>query len=223
MNNQLQLFHENCIPVMRRLPPASVDLLLTDPPYNLAQFMKERDTHLHSLRENCIGTQSWDNFNDEEWALAMESFLFEANRIVKVGGAIIIFMAIIKVETIIRLAQQFPMYYKTTGFWHKTNPMPRNMNLHFINANEPWIYFVNRKRTGTFNNHAVPVHDFFECPKASAAERKFGKHPAQKPEKLMRFFIETLTHENEIVLDPFMGSGTTGVAALGLNRRFIRS
>ena len=50
------------------------------------------------------------------------------------------------------LANEFGFYYKTTGIWHKTNPIPRNMNLHFVNSNECWIYFTYKTKTGTFNN-----------------------------------------------------------------------
>ena len=57
-------------------------------------------------------------------------------------------MSLIKMETIVSLAAQYKLYYKTTGIWHKTNPMPRNMNLHFINSVEGWVYFVNESKTG---------------------------------------------------------------------------
>jgi DNA modification methylase len=71
-------------------------------------------------------------------------------------------MSIIKVESIINLAEKYGFYYKTTGIWHKTNPMPRNMNLHFVNSTEAWIYFINNGTTGTFNNKGKLFHDFFE-------------------------------------------------------------
>ncbi|MCL2204735.1 MAG: site-specific DNA-methyltransferase [Defluviitaleaceae bacterium] len=215
------LHNENCIPVLRRLPVGSVDCILTDPPYNLARFMKSRDTNLTAMRENFFGAAPWDDLEADAWVQSMDDFFREAARVVKPGGAVIVFMAIIKVETLIRLAQGHRLYYKTTGIWHKTNPMPRNMHLHFVNATEAWVYFINRKRTGTFNNEGTALHDFYECPVAPPSERKHGKHPTQKPVKLMEFFIRTLTLEGETVLDPFMGSGSTGVAAGKLNRNFI--
>jgi DNA modification methylase len=215
------LFNENCITVLKRLRGGSVDLILTDPPYNLGNFMKSRATNLTALRENFFGAAGWDNLNDNEWETSMDDFFNEAARVVKIGGAVVVFMAIIKVETIIKIARKYKFYYKTTGIWHKTNPMPRNMHLHFINSTEAWVYFVNRKTTGTFNNEGKALHDYIECATAPLSERKWGKHPTQKPVKLMEFFIRTLTREGETVLDPFMGSGSTGVAALNLNRHFI--
>jgi len=133
----------------------------------------------------------------------------------------IVFMAIIKVESIIKIAERHGLYYKTTGIWHKLNPMPRNMNLHFVNSTEAWIYFTYKKRTGTFNNDGKVLHDFIETGVAANGERKFGKHPTQKPVQLMEFFVKVLTNEGETVLDPFMGSGSVGVAAKKNNRNFI--
>ena len=216
-----QLYNDNCIPCMQSLPPRSVDLLLTDPPYNLANFMKKRDTNLAAMRENVFTQAKWDEFDDEAWENSMDAFFREAARVVKVGGAIVVFMAIIKVETLISLADKHKLYYKTTGIWHKSNPMPRNMHLHFVNATEAWVYFVNRKRTGTFNNNGKALHDYIKCPVAPPSERRNGKHPTQKPERLMEFFIRTLSNEGETILDTFMGSGSTGVAALRNKRNFI--
>ncbi|MCL2500154.1 MAG: site-specific DNA-methyltransferase [Defluviitaleaceae bacterium] len=218
---QTLLYNEDCITAMKRLRGGSVDLILTDPPYHLANFMKARATNLVAMRENFFTAVDWDNLTDEEWESSMDGFFCEAARVVKVGGAVIVFTAIIKAETLIKIARKYKLYYKTTGIWHKTNPMPRNMHLHYVNSTEAWIYFVNRKATGTFNNDGKALHDFVECTAAPPSERKQGKHPTQKPVKLMEFFIRTLTDENETVLDPFMGSGSTGVAALKLNRHFI--
>jgi DNA modification methylase len=150
----------------------------------------------------------------------MNGFFKEAARVLKRGGATIVFMSIIKVETLIRIAEQHGLYYKTTGIWHKQNPMPRNMNLHFVNSTETWVYFMYKKKTGTFNNNEKVIHDFIETPVTPAGERKHGKHPTQKPEQLMSHFIKLLTNEGDMVLDPFTGSGSTGVAAAKLGRDF---
>lgn len=205
---------------MRQMKANSVDLILTDPPYNLGKFMKSRDTNLERMRENYFGAAGWDDLDYDSWVRSMDSFFEGASRIIKSGGSMIVFMAIIKVETIIDLAQKHGFYYKTTGIWHKRNPMPRNMNLHFVNSTEAWIYFTYGSRTGTFNNHGQVVHDFFETPVTPAGERQFGKHPTQKPIALLNEMIKLLTNEGDVVFDPFMGSGSTGVAAL-LNKRIF--
>lgn len=157
----------------------------------------------------------------EEWEKSMDTFFKSSARVMKKGGTMIVFMAIIKVETIIKLAQKHGFYYKTTGIWHKTNPMPRNMNLHFVNSTEAWVYFTYKTRTGTFNNDGAMFHDFIETAVTSNGERKYGKHPTQKPESLIQHFVELLSNREDWVLDPFMGSGTTGVVAKRTERNFI--
>ena len=214
------LYNEDCIRVIKRLGNGSVDLILTDPPYNLGNFMKDRDTNLKKMRDNFFGAAGWDDLSFEEWEKSMDGFFEESARVLKKGGAMLVFMAIIKVETLIRIAERHKLYYKTTGIWHKSNPMPRNMNLHFVNSTEAWVYFTYGKRTGTFNNDGKVVHDFIEVGVAANGERKHGRHPTQKPVALMEFFVQHLTNEGDMILDPFMGSGSTGVAAVRNKRNF---
>ena len=208
---------------MKAMEPRSIDLILTDPPYNLGKFMKERATNLKRMRSNYFGAAGWDDLDFDEWTLSMDKFFEEAGKVIRVGGSMIVFMAIIKVETIIQLATKHGFYYKTTGIWHKTNPMPRNMNLHFINSTEAWVYFTYKNRTGTFNNNGKAIHDFFETSVTPAGERTFGRHPTQKPVMLLSQMVQLLSNEGDTVFDPFMGSGSTGVAALMNKRNFIGS
>lgn len=218
-----ELVNESCTTAMKNICEGTVDLILTDPPYNLGKFMKNRATNLKQMRPNFFGSAGWDDLEFDEWVEYMDKFFEGAARVSKVGGSMIMFMSIIKVETIIRLAQKHGFYYKTTGIWHKTNPMPRNMNLHFINSTEAWIYFVYKKHTGTFNNNGQAIHDFFETSVTPSGERKFGKHPTQKPIRLLEQMILLLSNPGDLVFDPFMGSGSTGVAALKNGRNFIGS
>lgn len=219
--NSAQLLHGDCLQRMAELPDNSIDLILTDPPYNLGLFMKNRATNLAAMRKNYFGAAGWDDAPEAEWESLMSDFFAESARLLKPGASMIVFMAVIKVETIIKIAQNHNFYYKTTGIWHKTNPMPRNMNLHFINSTEAWIYFTYQAKRGTFNNRGLALHDFFETSITPKSEKQFGTHPTQKPIKLLQYLIEATSDLNSTVLDPFMGSGSTGVAALNLNRKFI--
>lgn len=223
MNNDYVIIKDNCIQAMQKMEGRSIDLILTDPPYNLGKFMKDRETNLKQMRSNFFGAAGWDDLNFEDWESSMDAFFKESAKVIKIGGSMIVFMSIIKVETIIKLATKYGFYYKTTGIWHKLNPMPRNMNLHFINSTEAWIYFVYKKHTGVFNNNNKAIHDFFETAITPAGERKYGKHPTQKPIILLEKMILLLTNKGDIVYDPFMGSGSTGVAALINKRKFIGS
>ena len=219
--SEVILYNSDCIQAMTEIADHSINLILTDPPYNLGNFMISRDTNLKKMRDNFFGAAGWDNLEYDEWANAMDGFFAQAARVMKKGGSMIVFMAAIKVETTISLAEKHGFYYKTTGIWHKLNPMPRNMNLHFVNSTETWIYFTYKTRTGTFNNNGAVLHDFIETAVTPASERKYGKHPTQKPEVLMSHFVEVLSNIDDWVLDPFMGSGTSGVVAKRASRNFI--
>lgn len=211
----------NCVNFLSFIDSNSVDLILTDPPYNLGEFMHRRNTNLVKMRKNQFAYAGWDNLSQEDWEDEMDNFFKESARVLKKSSSLLLFMSLIKIETIIKLATKYGFYYKTTGIWHKTNPMPRNMNIHFVNSTEAWVYFVYKDTSGVFNNNGKMVHDFVETSLTTAKEKKFGKHPTQKPLKLMKHFVEHLSNKNDVVLDPFMGSGSTGVAAHKLKRKFI--
>lgn len=217
----MMLLHGDCIEEIKKIPSETVDLIVTDPPYNLSLFMKNRDTNLARMRDNFFGSAGWDDLQFNDWKTNMDCFFKEAARVSKAGASMVVFMAIINVGTVIELAQKYGFYYKTTGIWHKLNPMPRNMNLHFVNSTESWLYFTYKSRTGTFNNEGKVLHDFIETSVTPTGERKYGKHPTQKPEKLIEHFVQILSNEGDVVMDPFMGSGTTGVVAKRNNRKFI--
>ena len=210
----------DCILKIKEIPDNKVDLILTDPPYNLGLFMHKRDTNLWALRSNHFAASDWDHIEQDEWEKNMEVFFEESSRALKKKWSLLIFVSLIKIETIIKLAEKHWFYYKTTWIWHKTNPMPRNMNLHFVNSTEAWIYFINEWRTWKFNNNWKMYHDFYESSIISNKEKKYWKHPTQKPIDLMKHFIELLSDEWDFVLDPFMWSWSTWVAALQSDRYF---
>lgn len=216
-----KLYLGDSVKIMSKLADNSVDCIITDPPYNLGLFMHKRNTNLVKMRENQFAYAGWDNLKYEDWLKSMNEFLFQSNRVLKKKGTLIIFMAIIKVESILQLAEKYGFYYKTTGIWHKTNPMPRNMNLQFVNSNECWMYFINEGTSGIFNSGGKVCPDFLESSVTPISEKKLGKHPTQKPIKIIKELISHVTNENDIVLDPFMGSGTTCVASAMLNRKYI--
>lgn len=218
---KFNLIKGDCLSSIKSMPDNSVDLILTDPPYNIGKFMQNRQANLNRMRQNFFVGAGWDNGDYTEWIKNMSLFFQEAHRILKKKGTLLTFMSALKVESIVDVANAAGFYYKTTGIWHKTNPMPRNMNLHFVNSNESWIYFINEGKTGTFNNDGKLELDFVQTSVTPSSEKKYGKHPTQKPVALMRHFVKLLSNEGDVVLDPFMGSGSTGVAAVGMNRKFV--
>ena len=219
-----QIFNDDAIEAMQRLEDESIDLILTDPPYGLQPHAKARggESWALSFRKNSINTSEWDNLSGTDFTDLMEVFMAESFRVLKKGGAMVTFCSTQKTADVLAAAEKAGLYYKTFGVWHKTNPLPRNMKIDFLHSVEMWGYFLKDAKTGTFNGEGKPVHDFVSCPVAMGKERKAGGgHIAQKPVKLMEHFIRLLSNPGEVVLDPFMGTGTTGVAALRLGGSFI--
>ena len=91
--------------------------------------------------------------------------------------------------------------------------MPRNKDLHFVNSVESWIYFVIDSKTSKFNNNGKLIHDFLKVLILQKVAQVMGQF-TQKPVSILEHFINILTDKNDVVLDPFMGSGSTGVAAI---------
>ena len=98
---QIRLYNSDCIEAMKKnIKDHTIDLIVTDPPYNLGNFMKNRDTNLSKMRDNFFGSAGWDDMEFEEWEKSMDAFFKSSARVMKKGGTMIVFMAIIKVETI---------------------------------------------------------------------------------------------------------------------------
>jgi hypothetical protein len=105
--------------------------------------------------------------------------------------------------------------------WHKTNPAPKIFKAGFLNSCEMIFTCWNKKHTWNFISQAE-MHNFIESTICMKPERLSNpKHPTQKPVAILKKMIEIASNENDIIFDPFMGVGSTGVAALALNRRFI--
>ena len=105
--------------------------------------------------------------------------------------------------------------------WHKTNPVPNIRKTSFLNSCELIVALWNKGHTWNFSKQSE-MHNFIESPICMGNERlKNPKHPTQKPLKILKHIINIASNPNDTVLDMFMGTGSTGVAALELGRKFI--
>ena len=200
--------------VIKRIPDNSIDLILTDPPYNLA---KHSTGNIHFTYRTSINNDiaEWDTveFNPEDWAT-------ELIRILKPTGNLFIFTSYNQLG---RWYNCLNHKFDVSNFmiWHKTNPTPKIFKSGFLNSCEMIFTCWNKKHTWNFISQDE-MHNFIECPVCSYPERlKEPKHPTQKPISILKKIIKIASNENDIVFDPFMGVGSTGVAAIELNRRFI--
>jgi len=220
-NKRLRLFNEDCRSALTKIKSNSVNLILTDPPYNISGFANTRGNVLKGLRDNRVETTEWDNMPDQEFLDLMDTFIRESVRVLNPVGSLIVFFDYRKIETMMSICARHGLYYKTTGIWHKRGAMPRNMNIRFVNSTEPWLYYTFGGKTGTFNNDGKCIHDYIETTLTPRNEKKLGIHPTQKPLALMEHFVSILSNYGDTVLDPFMGTGTSGVVSRKLHRNFI--
>lgn len=208
------LFSGDCFERMKEIPDASVDLILCDPPYNLAKY-STGNMKFDWRAEINNDVAKWD-----EEPLNPADLVQEFKRVLAPAGNIFIFCSY---NLLGKFHEAFDPEFDTFQFmvWHKTNPIPNIRKSSFLNSCELIVCLWNKGHTWNFTKQNE-MHNFIESPICMGAERlKEPKHPTQKPLKVLKHIINIASRENDIVLDMFMGVGSTGVAALELNRRFI--
>lgn len=200
--------------VIKRIPDNSIDFILTDPPYNLGQHSTGNiQLPGRSAMNNDVAKWDMVDFNPEEW---VDDFI----RILKPTGNLFIFTSYNQVG---RWYSCLDHRFDTTNFmvWHKTNPAPKIFKAGFLNSCEMVFTCWNKKHTWNFSTQKE-MHNFIESPICMRPERLSDpKHPTQKPVSILKKMIEIASNVGDIIFDPFMGVGSTGVAALELQRRFI--
>lgn len=204
----------DCFEFIKNVPDQSVGLILTDPPYNIAQY-STGNINLPGREALNNDIAEWDTVN-----LEPKELLEDFKRILKPNGNIFVFTSYNQIG---KWHEAFDSEYDTFQFfiWHKTNPAPKIYKNGFLNSCEMIICMWNKGHTWNFTKQNE-MHNFFESPICMRPERLSDpKHPAQKPVKLLKHIINIASNENDVIFDPFMGVGSTGVASLELNRRFV--
>lgn len=221
----------DCIGELKKLPTASVDLVFADPPYNLqlGGMLARPD---HSTVDAV--DDDWDKFDSfsayDAFSLA---WLTEARRVLKPNGAIWVIGSYHNIFRLGRILQDLDYWLLNDVIWRKTNPMPNFRGRRFTNAHETLIWAARSKESRySFNyeamkalNDDVQMRSDWELPLCTGHERlkENGKraHPTQKPESLLARVILASTKRDDVILDPFFGTGTTGAVARRLNRNYI--
>jgi DNA modification methylase len=205
MDSMIDLHLGDCLEVMKQIPDKSVDLVLTDPPYNIA-------------RENNFSTMGRAGIDFGEWDKGFDlfSYIDQVSRILKKDGSFVVFNAWRNLGSIANYAEKQGFNTKDMIRLEKSNPMPRNRDRRYIADYECAIWFVKKGAKWTFNRQDSK----YQRPKFVAGIES-GLHPTQKNLGLMQELLKIHSNKGDTVIDPFMGSGTTGVACKNLNRKFI--
>ncbi|MFQ3535273.1 MAG: DNA methyltransferase [Aggregatilineales bacterium] len=227
-----QILQGDCREVLYQLPEKSVDLIFADPPYNL----QLQNTLLRpNLTEVDAVDDDWDRFDSfaaydqftREWLTACRRALKDTGTLWVIGS----YHNIYRVGSIL---QDLGYWILNDIVWIKANPMPNFRGVRFANAHETllWCKKSKAQRRYTFNYHAMKManderqmRSDWALPLCTGAERLTADgaklHATQKPEALLYRVILASSNPGDVVLDPFFGTGTTGVVAKRLGRHFI--
>jgi len=208
-----KLINADAFKQIKKIPDRSVDLILTDPPYNLGPYStgNMRFSWRKDLNNDIA---DWDGNFDP--GMLAEDFM----RVLSPTGNLFAFTSY---NMLGRWHEVFDPVFDTFQFmvWHKTNPPPKVRRAGFLNSCELIVCAWNKGHTWNFTTQKQ-MHNFIESPICMGKERvKEPSHPTQKPVAVLRRIIELASMPGELVLDPFMGVGSTGVAAVGAGRRFL--
>lgn len=201
----IDLRHGDCLEVMKSIPDKSIDLCLTDPPYNIA-----KDNNFKTMGRAGIDFGEWDKGFD------LFSYIDQVKRILNKNGSFIVFNDWKNLGDIAKYAESLGFDTKDMIRLEKSNPMPRNRDRRYITDYECAIWFVVKDAKWTFNRQ----DDKYQRPKFVASIES-GLHPTQKNLSLMENLVKIHSNIGDTVIDPFMGSGTTGLACKNLGRKFI--
>lgn len=194
----------DCVEGMKQIPDDSIDLILTDPPYGISRDLNCKNQRLGTTAKLNFNFGEWDKFNKEWFGVAVK----------KTKGWIITFCAKKDIGFYWDILEKNDFKAIDVLVWQKPDPVPLNAKTKFLNA---WESAVIAKKAGaTFNGKCKHNILKYQAPKG-----KNRIHPTQKPEELLKELILLTTKKDDLVLDPFIGSGTTAVASLNTGRKYI--
>ncbi len=225
-----QLYLADSFSLLGELEEKSIDMIFADPPY----FLSNGGISCHSGKQVCVNKGDWDTTLSIDKKIEFNrKWISLCKKVLKDDGTIWIsgtFHNIYSIGVALEL-EGFSIINNIT--WLKPNPAPNLACRCFTNSTETILWArkqlkPNKKGKHTFNyslmknmNEGKQMKDVWMLNGPSKAEKEFGKHPTQKPEALLERIILSSTNEKDLILDPFNGSGTTGVVALKLKRRYI--
>ena len=223
----------DCVAEMAKIPAASVDLVFADPPYNLqlqGDLKRPDDSRVDAVDDDWDKFASFSAYDEftRAWVLA-------CRRVMKPNATLWVIGSYHNIFRVGALLQDLGFWILNDIVWRKSNPMPNFRGRRFTNAHETLIWAARdaAKRDYTFNyealkagNEDIQMRSDWLFPLCTGEERLKGRdgkklHPTQKPEALLARVILAASRPDDLVLDPFSGTGTTGAVAHRLRRRFI--
>ena len=238
-----KIYNEDCIEGMKKIPDKSVDLIIADPPYNLSS-----GNAIHCEGNKVIKgmggewnkrLEDWDNYSFGDYFEFTKLWLTEAKRILKPTGSLWVFGTYHNIGVINVICQLLDLEIINEVIWYKSNSFPNLAGRRLTASHETilWCHNSPKKRKYKFNYELSKDGDYsyddlkspgkqmrtvWSIPNNKEKwELKFGKHPTQKPYRIIKRMVELTTDAEDLVLCPFSGAGTECLTAKKLGRHFI--
>jgi site-specific DNA-methyltransferase (adenine-specific) len=234
MAKPYRLYHGNCLEILPTIPEESIDLIFADPPYMLSNG----GFTCHAGKKVSVNKGKWDKSQGIEKDFEFhDSWIKECARVLKPNGSLWVSGTYHSIFACGFALQKQGWHIINDISWFKPNASP-NLSCRMFTASHETLIWARKNKKGkhTFNydvacnfdwkedpikNSNKQMRSVWSIPTPKAEEKKFGKHPTQKSLRLLERIILTSTNKKDVVLDPFCGSATTGVAAIKHGRRFV--
>ena len=222
----IRIYQGDCLEILSAIPESSVDLIFADPPY----FLSNGGITCHAGRMVSVNKGAWDKSRGPDANHEFNrAWLAACQRVLKPNGSIWVSGTAHVIHSVGFAMQQLGFKLLNDISWVKPNPPPNLSCRYFTHATETIIWAAKNARSRhTFHYKLMKeqsggkqMKSVWTIPPPERWEKKFGKHPTQKPIALLERILLASSNEGDLVLDPFLGSGTTLVAALRLSRRAL--
>jgi site-specific DNA-methyltransferase (adenine-specific) len=212
--------------MLNQVPESCVDVIFADPPY----FLSNGGITCHAGKMVSVNKGKWDESKGvaENHAFNL-TWLQACQRVLKPNGTIWVSGTTHVIYSVGYAMQQLGFKILNDIVWQKRNPPPNLSCRYFTHSTEIVLWAAKNKKSKHYFNYGLmkeinggkQMKNVWTMNAPSNGEKKFGKHPTQKPTELLKRIIEASSVEKDLVLDPFCGSSTTGVVAVGLKRKYV--
>lgn len=199
----------DCLDILKNIPNNSIDLIVTDPPYRTISGGNKSEKWKSGYKNSILYKNDGKIFEHND--IDHKKWLKECYRVLKNNSHIYIMTNVLNLFNLEKLATDVGFKLHNLLVWEKNTA---NANRWYM-KNCEYVLFMRKGKAKTINNpSSKTVHKY-----NNIIGNKL--HPTEKPIDLMKFYVSNSSNENDVVLDPFMGSGSTGIACKELNRNFI--
>ena len=225
---------------LKKLPDASMDHCITDPPYNISGYEGKKEIGWYKSNRvwkeekafNKID-ENWDTFSNLNFEEFTRAWVKEVTRIVKPNGNILIFGSYHNIYLTGQILNELDKRIVNSIIWYKRNAFPNITQRMLCESTEQIVWAVNnsqkKAKNWTFNykvlksltDNGKQMRNMWDIPMTPRSEKEYGKHPSQKPLEVAKRLVLGFTNENEMILDPFCGSGTFLVSAKMYGRNYF--